>query len=465
MQKSDVLLIVPPSPLIYPRMFVQSMGGQDPLGIGYIAAILKREGYCVDCLNLYLGIKDLKSLEHRIKQTKPKIVGFSTMTENYQNGVLLAKFIKKIHPDATIIFGGPHVTFMYEETLSNDCVDIVVIREGEYTMLELTDYFVRNKGSIVDIKGIYYKSNGKVVRTAVRPMITNLDKLPFPIRDISDLDGILKPKDMGLSVITSRGCPGRCKFCSAAALSGGKYRMRSADNIADELRELKRKGVRMVFFGDDTVSADIPRLLKICDVMKELGLNWSGECRVDAMTEELAKILVNSGCMGLQFGVESGSQQLLDAMRKDITLQQVEHAVEWATKARLFVVCSLMIGLPEDTEITIQQTIDFSEYLQKKFEVGVVLACTTPYPGTYYYNHTKDLGISLSTKNYDLWSTINPVMNMPHLTRWQIRNAYFDALPRLFKSLSKTYSKLFSKYALYSLSKEGYKLNIDKIMD
>jgi anaerobic magnesium-protoporphyrin IX monomethyl ester cyclase len=462
-QKNDVLLIVPPSPLVYPRMFVQSMGGQDPLGIGYIASLLQTQGFQVDCLNLYLGFKNLAALEHRIKTTKPKVIGLSTMTENYQNGIFLARFIKKIHPSAIVVFGGPHVTFMYKEALSNTCVDIVVKREGEYTMLELANYFVRGKGALNDIRGIVYKSNGNIIRTAVRPIIEDLDNLPFPIRNIPDLDGILSPQDVRQAVITSRGCPGKCKFCGAAALSGGRYRMRSVNNIANELTDLKRKGARIVSFGDDTMSADLNRLLNLCNIMKDLRLKWSGECRVDAMTEDLAKTLVNSGCLGLQFGVESGSQELLDHMRKDITLQQVERSVEWATKAGLFVVCSLMIGLPEDTLETMEQTIDFAEKLQKNYDVGAVLACTTPYPGTYYYNHSKDMGISLSTTNYDLWSTINPIMDMPHLTRWQIRNAYFHALPRLFQSLSSKYRKVFSEYALFSLSKEGYRLNLSNM--
>lgn len=464
-RKNDVLLIQPPSPLVYPRMFVQFLGSQDPLGIGYMASLLRSEGFLVDCLNLYLGIKELKALEHVITQTKPKIVGFSTMTENFKNGLKLAKFVKKIRPDTIIVFGGPHVTFMYKETLANNgFVDIVVRREGEYTMLELANYFVRNKGSLDDIRGIAYKSNGKIIRTAVRPVIADLDKLPFPTRNIYDLDGILTQDIVRRMIITSRGCPGRCKFCAASALSGGRYRMRSVDNIADEVIELQREGVQAIFFGDDTVSADVPRLLRLCDILKDIGVKWTGECRVDAMTKDLAKTMANSGCLGLQFGVESGSQELLDKMGKNITLQQVKQAITWALEAKIMVICSLMIGMPEDTLETMEQTIDFAITLQKEFGLGVIMASNVPYPGTYYYSHAKDLGISISTENWDLYQTINPIMDTPYLTRWQIRNAYFEATPRLFKSLPPKYRKMLSSVSIHSLAKEGYDLKLFDVM-
>lgn len=463
-QKNDILFITPPSALVISRMLGQRLGGVSPLGIGYLASYLQHKGFRADCLNLYLGIKDLKSLEHHIKQTKPTIIGFSTMTETHQNGLLLAEFVKKVYPDAIIVFGGPHVTFMYEETLSNDCVDIVVRREGEETMLELADYFVRKRGSLDDIKGIVYKANGKIVRTAARPMMQDLDKLPFPTRDIPDLDGILDPRFSSTCVITSRGCPGRCKFCAAAALSGGKFRLRSVDNVVAEVTELKRQGAKVIFLADDTVSSDIPRLLILCQALKDIGIEWGAECRIDAMTRDLAKTLADSGCRSLQFGVESGSQELLDKMRKDITLKQVEHAVKCTTEAGLAVMCSLMLGLPEDTLETMQQTIDFADRLQREFKTGTALGCTLPYPGTYYYNHAKELGLKISTYNYNLWSTISPIMDTPNLTRWQIRNAYNNSTPRLYKSLPDHFKSAYSQFAKASLAKEGYEVDFDRLM-
>jgi radical SAM superfamily enzyme YgiQ (UPF0313 family) len=447
-------------------MFIHYVAAQSPLGIGYLSSRLAREGYRIDCLNLYLGLSDIEALGQYISRTKPKIIGISSMTENYQNGLLLAKYIKKIHPDITTMFGGPHVTFMYEEALANDCVDIVARREAEETIVELADHFVRGKGSLDNIKGIAYRSNGTVVRTANRPMIKNLDSLPFPTRRIPDLDGIIDfdPNRSRQVVITSRGCPGRCKFCSAAALSGGKHRLRSIDNIANELEALKARGARAVFFGDDTISSDVSRLLGLCEMLKDLDLIWDGECRVDAMTEELAKKLADSGCKGLQFGVESGSQELIDKTGKDITLQQVEQAVSMAVDAGILVLCSVLVGLPEDTATSIEQTIDFAVRLQTKYEICVMLSCLVPYPGTYYFNHAEELGITISTANYDLWSTVNPVMDLPHLTRWQIRNAFYEGNPRLYRSLSEKYKYMRSYCTYDSLAKEGYDVTPSQFM-
>lgn len=460
-QQNEIFLIVPPSPLVYPRMFIQYLTGQNPLGIGYIAALLQKEGYHVSCLNLYLGLKNLEYLKNLITQSQPLLVGISTMTENYQNGLRLANAVKSIHPKSTVIFGGPHVTFLDEEVLlENNCVDIVVRREGEFTMLELANYFIRGKGSLNDIRGITYKHNGsKIVRTAGRSLLKDIDALPFPIRDIPDLDGILLPKEVRQIIITSRGCPGRCKFCAASALSGGKYRMRSVNNIVNELIDLKRKNkIETISFGDDTITADLSRLFTLCDAMKNIGIKWSGESRVDAMTNDLAITLANSGCVGLQFGVESGSQYLLDEMGKNITISQIEQAVKWSVDAGLFVICSMMIGVPGDTLITIEQTINFAEKLQKIYKVGVILGCTVPYPGTYYYNQARNLGISISTKNYDLYSTINPIMDTQQLTRWEVRNLYSDAIPRLYQSLPPKYKELIYRVSKDTLKKDGYRV-------
>lgn len=458
-EKNEILLIVPPSPLVYPRMFIQSLSGQNPLGIGYIASLLRKEGFRVKCLNLYLGLKNLKALEHLVRQNQPVIIGFSSMTENFQNGLLLAKIVKSVNPDSIVVFGGPHVTFLDEEVLSgNTYVDIVVRGEGEFTMLELANYFIYGKGSLDDIRGITYKHKGAVVHTAGRPLMKDLDKLPFPERGILDLDGILSPIRKSQTIITSRGCPGRCKFCAASALAGGKYRVRSMDNLINEITDLKRKNVEMIIFGDDTVSVDLTRFLDLCDVLKNIGIKWSGECRVDVMTKDLALILANSGCKSLQFGVESGSQYLLDQMGKNITINQIKQATKWCTDAGLGVMCTLMIGIPGDTLVTIKQTLDFAETLQREYKVGVIVGCTVPYPGTYYYNHAQKLGISIATKNYNLYSTINPIMDTQQLTRWQVRNLYFDSINLLQRSLPTKYGKSFYEMSKYSLKKDGYRI-------
>jgi len=429
------------------------------LGIGYIAALLQKEGFRVCCLNLYMGLKDTDPLIELIVHNQPAIIGFSTMTENFQNGVLLAQLVKDHCPNAIIVFGGPHITFLDDEALlKNSCIDIAVRGEGEFTMLELANLFIRGIGVLWEIKGISYREDGKIVRTPARPLLKDLDILPFPVREIPSLDKTASLHNVRNSVITSRGCPGHCKFCAASALAGGRYRKRSINNIAEEIESLKSRGLDFINFGDDTISADLSRLLVICHLLKEIGMRWSCESRVDIMTRELAIILANSGCTGIQFGVESGSQKLLDEMGKDITIAQVEQAVDWCSQAGMRVVCSMMIGVPGDTEDTIRQTISFAERLQRKYRVGVIMGCTVPYPGTYYYRMAEKLGIHIATDNYNLYSTVNPIMDTPYLTRWQVRNLYYDAILQLFKSLSRQYRDLFARMSQDSLAQAGYSL-------
>lgn len=458
----DIALISPPSPTPGVPQLLQFLGSRSQLGLGYIASLLEKNGYTVKCLNLYLGLRDIRKFEQFLLENKPKIIGFSTMTETYKNGVILSRIAKNLLPDTKIVFGGPHVTFLYQEALSEESIDIVVRREGEYAMLELADLFILKKGNIENIIGICYKSKlNRIVRNPPRPALKNLDMLPFPKRVMSDLDGMLSSeyKTGVYSIITSRGCPGNCKFCAASALSGGKYRHRSVENVIEEIKLLMaQKRKLFLFIQDDTFTADIERLKQICKEFKKLDIKWSAESRVDVMNKAVAKLMKDSGCVGLQFGVESGSQKMLDAMGKGTNLEQIKKAVKSATKAKILIACTLMIGLPEDTKESIKQTFELAKMLQSEYGVSVLVGCFLPYPGTYYWRHSDKLGINILTKDYNKYSVTNPIIDTPNIKHTEVRNLFFEGTLTLYSPQSKSLEHVspYAKEVLKSLEKQGY---------
>ncbi|MEO0271418.1 MAG: radical SAM protein [candidate division WOR-3 bacterium] len=440
-QKYNIFLVCPPTPYPLLSHIFYTTSIIPPLGIGYLSSYLnKMIGIKALLLNLYPGLKNKNTFLNLIKEHKPKIIGFSVMTETFKNGVRLAKIVKDNFPGIITIFGGPHVTFTDIETLENyPFIDIIVRGEGENTFLELTEKILSGRRDFSDIKGITFRLEDKIIRNKGREFIRDLDKLPFPDRDIIDIDGyfsVVKPVQM---VITSRGCPGACRFCAATAMSGGIFRLRSIDNVMEEILEITyRKDEKNIFFGDDTITANLDRFLKLIKELKKHNIKWNAESRVDIITRELCKEMKESGCIALQFGVESGSQEILDRMNKRITLNQIENAVKWAREFGIKVVCSMMMGIPGDTPETIKETIKFAAKLQSKYGAYVVLGCTVPYPGTYISRYPAKVGIKKVNENdYDFYNTDNPIMDLDYTSASEIRKYFYDASKIIINTISK----------------------------
>ena len=238
MKELDILYINAPS--AYPgSMLSHRIQGLPPLGLGYLATYIRQFGYTSQILDFYIRSITLVELSKVLCEQTPKTVGISTTTETYNCGLRIAAFIKKNFPDIPILMGGCHVTFEYNDALNSGVVDYVIRNEGEITTRELLDYLLKGIGRIENIDGICYKnSSGAVIRNRNRKYITNLDSLPMPDRSFFDLKSYTFPA----SISTSRGCPGNCIFCAATALSGGCYRIRSAQNIVNEFIYLRDLG-------------------------------------------------------------------------------------------------------------------------------------------------------------------------------------------------------------------------------
>lgn len=430
MNKLDVLLVNAPS--AYPgSMLSHRIQGLPPLGLGYIATYVQNYGYKAQILDFYIRAVTLVELDKVIMQQSPTVVGISTTTETYKCGIRIASFIKRKFPETIIVMGGCHVTFEYRDALNTGYVDYVIRNEGEITFKELLDSLVNGQGKIENIDGICYKNVcGEIVKNKRRKFISRLDDLPIPDRSLFNMKAYAVPA----SISTSRGCPGNCIFCAATALSGGCYRIRSAQSIVKEFVYLKELGYRHVQIIDDTMTANLDRLNEFLDIMinQKINVSWNCESRADIMTKELLKKMKDAGCVSVQFGVEAGSQEMLDCLKKNVTMEQIRNVFTWSKELGMTTATCLIIGQPYDTKETIKNTVKFALELQK-LGARVVFSVSTPYPGTYMYNNPEKLGLKIKDYDLDNYTTQIPVYDTQNLKLEEIRCAFFDAFISLGK--------------------------------
>lgn len=413
----DVVLISPPS---------RAKSLRPPLGLMYISALLDKEGYSNEIIDLKSN-KSLEEIKNKIveitKKFNPKIVGISCMTPDVIDVIEISKKIKQ-ETNAVIMVGGVHATLLPETLLTTKEIDYCVIGEGEYTTLEIVKHVLNNennnnreneknkkKNLIRNIKGIAYNNGGKIVKTPARPLIQNLDELPFPAFHKVNMKYYTKPNPQiirgvplsGFYVFTSRGCPYRCRYCVNKNMFGRSIRFRSAKNVVDEIEFLVRKyKLDGVYIYDDTFAVNINLTKAICDeiIKRKLNIIWACETRVNLINEPLLKMLKKAGCVQIDFGIESGSETQLKQLQKDITLEQIRKAFELCKKYKMRTLANFMINLPNETS----EDIEYTRKLIKEIKPNITLInVTTPFPGSdLFEQYTKNLTLedyaSMSSK-------------------------------------------------------------------
>ena len=396
-----------------------------PLGILYLAAVLEQEGYRV-------AVEDMISSRYTIQELADvyqgvPLVGIGATTPAFNLAREIAQTMKTTSPDTTVVMGGPHVTFTAEETLTDENVDMVVRKEGEATISEIAAYILLGKGRLEDIKGLTYRKCETIRSSPDRPVLEDLDSLPFPARHLLDMSWYRLKGNL----TSGRGCPYNCQFCVAGPLSGYKYRMRSPENVVKEIETCcKQFGFDEFIFADDSFTAFPERTVKICKLMNELNFSfkWMCESRVNTVSPELLKTMADAGCTQIQYGVEAGTNHVLQSINKHITVEMVEKAVEWAVDAGILTVCNFILGHPADTADTVRQTIAFARSLQSKGNVETIFAIAVPFPGTALWNQADELGIEILTTNWDLYEASNAVINTQHLSAAQLRSLMIEAI-------------------------------------
>lgn len=371
-----------------------------PLGLAYIASYLeKKSAHETKIVDMYSHGASIDSLLNEIKAFSPEIVGFSAVTPQINIAGNIAKAIKEsIGEDICLVVGGPHSSTVPERTLAeNPYLDIAVFGEGEETMLELSNALDRG-GSLSSVAGIAYRNDGTIKLNPPRLLIKNIDDIPFPAWHKLDMNIYLNFNYLfnkrAFPIITSRGCTGKCTFCDAQGVWSGKLRMRSAKNIVDEISALKLNyGVNHFVIVDDNFTINRSRAELICNELEHRNINVSWECngRVDRVNKEMLDMMKKAGCIYIAYGIESGSQEILDYTRKNITLEQIRSAVKLTKESGMRVGGFLMMGFPPETEEHIRKTIDFAKELDLDWVSE--LSMLVPYPGTEIYREMKHAGL------------------------------------------------------------------------
>lgn len=403
-----------------------------PLGIAYLVAVLKEQGYGALAVDIPLlsGRRLQEAVSEIVRKEKPKVIGVSTTTETFSNAIRIIRACKTVDPDIKTMLGGVHPTFAAETCLRFKEVDVVVLGEGEKTIVELADHFLQAGGELEAIRGIAFLRDENMVRTEARPLIADLDEIPFPVREDFSLQDYRVP----FSVVSSRGCPGRCVFCVSRVLNKGKYRERSVENILCELQTLPfEKYGKFVAFQDSTLTANRRRTIELCQGLldKVPGIQWGCESRVDTLDEAMLRLMKDSGCAGIEFGVEAGSEQVLKLIRKDITIEQVIKAVELTSRIGIQPICTIMLGHHCDTEETLRESVNLAVRLKREYRSEVFFNIVTPYPGTPFLERKDEYGIQIFADSYDDYSPNNAIMSTRHLSAQQIREAYINAMLEL----------------------------------
>ena len=409
-----VLLISPQGSNLYAKMKV----GLPPLGLAYLAAVIREAGHNVKIIDRAieqrpLAIEDFLSWD---------VVGISADTPRYPEAVDIAKIAKQA--GKTVIMGGYHVTFLDREALETGVVDIVVRGEAEEIIVKLLRT-LENGDDLYRVKGISFVDDEKLVRTAPAPPPHHLDDMPFPARDLLPMKRY-SSEMAGLPItnlITSRGCPFNCYFCSSSRFGGLKWRYRSAQSIVDEMEVLYHDyGYRAFAFMDDNFTLSKRRVMAFADELEKRNMTdiiWWCFSRVDILirNEDMVKRMAEAGAFQIFLGLESHSEDMLDDYGKNIGNREQEQAIELLRKYGISIHGSFIVG---DIHETKQQAMQTARWVQKMNPRVAQFSILTPYPGTALYHDVEREGRFLH-KKWELYDALHVTVKTDGMTPEEVQ--------------------------------------------
>jgi len=349
-----------------------------PNGLLYIAAVLERDSHDVQ---IYDGNVDRRKAED-FASFMPDIIGFSVVTgPNIADAVELSQKFKELLPETPIVWGGVHPSVLPEQTLREDFIDYVIVGAGEYSLLELVNHLKEGKPRLYEIKGLVYKTRGKIIRNQPRPFIKNLDELPDPAWHLIDTD-----KYWESTLNTSRGCPFKCTYCYNSGFHNGYRGDFSPERIISQIEYLKKKhNARFIRFFEDNFTFNRKRLKELCQLIieRKIKFHWDCEARADLSEEEIS-LMAKAGCVSVGLGVETGSPRLLSFLKKGVSLEKVEKSFWLFVKYKIAPRLYIMEGVPTETiedfilSQKLMDKLDRPPYLYMRF---------VPYPGTPLFDY------------------------------------------------------------------------------
>lgn len=372
-----------------------------PLGLAFIAAALEAASVEVKICDYVVFPYSRDHLAFEIESFKPDILGLTAVTMTFDAAAAVARDAKSVNPAIATVIGGPHVTFRADETLTEHPeLDIIVSGEGEEAIVDLVRALEQG-GELRTIPGLVYREGPKIVHTGHKPPGIDVDTLPLPARHLLPL-GRYRALNLSISMTTSRGCPFKCIFCVGRKMVGAKVRYRNPAKVVDEMEALAAYGFSQINLADDLFTANARHCSAVCDeiIRRDLKVKWTSFARVDTVSEAVLKKMKAAGCTAVSFGIETGSPVILKTIRKGITLEQVVAAVKLCTRVGLQPHASFILGLPGETEQTLQETLSFGRQLE---DLGVAYGfhLLAPFPGTEVRDRCEDYGIRVAT---DDWS-------------------------------------------------------------
>ena len=402
--KNKVILINPDLPQ-KPTQF------NIPISLLYLGTWLSHKGYDINILDAYNHKSDIYQRLEDQSWDSVLAVGFSVMTASISSALALTRHIKYLSPTTPIIWGGVHPTLYPKQVAQNPYIDFSVFGEGELTTEELLLAIEKNNNikssRFAQINGVAYQNkSGITIMTPDREQM-DINELEYPkldlmedVRDVDDIGILTKQVQKGLPLVTSRGCPHRCVFC-INSVTKQKYRFRSAELVVQDLKKMCDQGVTEICFVDEDFLANKPRLIKILDGIEEHGLKfkWFGTARADyfgdkRIDQTLLKRLKANGCTQIGMGLESGSQRVLDMIKKDITIEDSINSAKMLSEAGISITLSFMTGLPDETTAEINETASLIAYLTSIDSTFRILPnLYRPYAGSILYNKCLSLGM------------------------------------------------------------------------
>lgn len=345
--------------------------------------------------NYLRNLKDMdysiwKEVQSVISEFRPSVIGISSKSQNFASAIVVAKIAKRIDRGIIVIVGGPHATLMGGRILENPDIDLCVRGEGEETIVELLRAIESNEINDA-IAGISFRKNGLIVNNPPRGFIENLDDLCFPHQFAAEVfrDYDQYPKDAFSSIFATRGCPHNCTFCGSRYIWSRRVRFRSPENIVKEINALRELGITRVTFEDDTFGVNKKFLTDLCTAIKDEchGIRWKYEIHVNLVNEENISLMKEAGCDIISLGVESGNNQILKEIRKNITIKQAEAAAELIKKHGIKSKVFFMVGFPQETRESLNDTMMAIKRIKAD---TIVYSIFTPYPGTEIFDLCKE---------------------------------------------------------------------------
>jgi len=409
-----------------------------PFFIAYAAAVLEREGFAVMARDAVASGDNIKTFVRSAKEFEPQIILLETSTPTIQIDLEVVRLMKAEMPSAMFAFAGPHAPMFDTSFLEeNTCVDFVLYGEYELTLLELVKK--RNAGQELDgVRGLIFRKNSDVYKNSPRPLLKDLDTLPYPARHLLPImhynDSVCNLPRPNLQMWASRGCPYQCNFCAWPQImySGSEYRTRDPREVVREVDDaVKKYGFKGVYFDDDTFNLQKNRVLRLCDEIVKKDLHkrvaWAVMARADAMDEELLTTFKNSGLYAVKYGVETGSQALLDGMGKKLDLDVVEWVVRRTKELGIRVHLTFSFGHQGETHESIKKTVETALLWEPD---AVQFSIITPFPGSRYYDVLNREGRLLAKNWEDFNGSHKAVFYTENLSAKDLEDARDNAYKR-----------------------------------